>query len=721
MNKDFAQNGAIDFAGWLDVAEGRHVDPYTLWTLQTRFRQFLSGRDGATAPQVIDFLVELDQPLNKVEPMWPRVEPKGDAQAGQGAPSGPPLRVQVPEIYRQPIPGPTGSQCDWSHHVTARLPMKGNLQGEGMQEVSNAVVGLMLLSGVKRAQIGFPRAAMAGELPEVPPPMNTISAKAGLLKAEPPKVVLGVLEDGCPFGHASLLRARHSTRVAALWDQSTQNCTGSDAPEGLGYGRHRVQSQLNQLLRDHKEGEGVDEESLYADPRALQNRLRDCGSHAAAVVTLFAGRRAHLPSRPVGMPRERDEASKAPIVAVQFPIEQIDVAGARWLVVRALDGLRYLCQSAAGLAPKLQAPPPLVINMSYGSVTGAHDGTALLETAMDELVRAYGELGIVLAAGNAYGTRRDADSELGRRASGCHAESLLPPGESKTFGLYVPPDKSIESYLELWFEDQDKKFTEEQFLEREDVDIEVHPPVGQTLRVEGFPGLAFDNIDSDKTTAGLICFRRVAQSRLRSMALLVVSATQISSTRVEVASGLWTVKVKNKGSRRLRVQGWVERDLVPRTSRTSQAARLIALPDAEAAPPSDGNTLNNVATGDLVFRAGALSGLGEEEKRIRSKKGVSSDQMAPSPYTSAGREGGALPQLSAVADESPVSAGIRVSGNNSACVLRMNGTSVAAPQAARWLAGELVRGRKVKVILDDLKANSYMGGNDTRRGTRVPP
>lgn len=699
MDSDFIHNGAWDFRRWVRLGE-RHVDPYVLWTLQTKFRQFPAVRnpDGSPEERVIDFLVELDRPLSELGPSWPGPED------GEGP--------RVPRIYREPIPGPSCAQGVSARHITIRLYKK-----DDPQQLADAVLELILLSAIARAQIGVPRAAMAGEAPPLPPAGKAPNAIAGSIQRAPPRLVLGVLEDGCPFGHAALLSGTHATRVAALWDQSTRGSDGRDAPDDYGYGTHRTQAQLDALLREHVDGGAVDEESLYADPRALQERLQGYGSHAASVVTLLAGRRDGLPTRPAGMPGAADAASRAPLVAVQFPIEQINVAGARWLVVRALDGLRYLCRSAADLVPRGTPPPPLVINVSYGSIIGAHDGTALLETAMDELVGAYGELGIVLAAGNSHGTKRDPETELERRASGCHATGELPRGGDTCFGFYVPPDKSIESYLELWFEDPGRRADEAQFLAPDEVEIEVQPPVGRPLAIRHLPGMAFDDALPENTTAGLIGFPRVAQSRLRSMALLVVAATQISSTRVEVASGLWTVRVGNRSQRALRVQAWVERDLVPRTSRSSQAARLIALPDPApgAAELTDSNTINNIATGSLVFRAGALMGVGEDPDGMSP----CTRELAPSPYTSAARESSAGPELSAVADDDRVNAGTRVSGNTSACVLRMNGTSVAAPQAARWLADELAAGRTVAQVRADLQS-APPPERDARRGRLVP-
>ena len=352
------------------------------------------------------------------------------------------------------------------------------------------------------------------------------------------------------------------------------------------------------------------------------------------------------------------------------------------------------------------APLPLVVNISYGSVVGAHDGTALLETAMADLAEAHGRMAIVLAAGNSHGTQRDGEATdvQQRLPSGRHAECRsLRPGGATTMQLYVPPGKPIETYLEIWFDVVGAQAAAEQFLDDAEVAVEVRSPTGALLQIKRLPGAAFDDPRPAHTAAGLLGFARVAQSRLRSMVLLVVASTQVSSQRVEVPSGVWRVRVGNRGLRTLRVQAWVERDMQPR-GRTSQAARLLpgAAGDAEAAELNDDNSFNNIATGAQVFRVGALTWLG------RGRDG----RPRVSAYSSAAGRGQPGPELAAIADMSPALPGVRVSGNTSAAVARMNGTSVAAPQAARWIANQLADNQTLAQIRRRIRASK----GDARRG-----
>ena len=704
----------LDWRAWLQdiAASPNQIDPYTLWSIQTAFRQHL--RRGSAELEVMDFLVELDQPYAEAAKDWP---------AG----------LQVPEIYAQAMPGSERT----ASHVTVRLHVPSSLT-----ELAGAIWKLVLRKEVRRAQIGFPRAAFAGEHAVPAPPPATQRLDNGDATAAPapaPSVLLGVFEDACPFGHAAL-RSGDTTRVVALWDQGL-SAKGSDLPPvELGYGRVRSQAQLQTLLQKHSDAWGVDEEALYGDPAALQPRLRSHGSHAAAVIGLLAGRRASLPSHPSssddpadaeqGSHRRQnpadDAAALAPLAVVQFPREQIDIAGARWMVVRALDGLRFLAQTSAQLAPEGQAPVPLVVNLSYGGVVGAHDGTGILETAMAELAQAHGRLAIVLAAGNSHGTQRvgDAADVRSRRSSGRHAEcAALLPGKCMSLTLYVPPNKPIETCLEIWFDDAVTNGAG-LILHADELTVEVTAPNGRRLCVDHLPGVDFDDPLPRHTSAGLIGLRQVAQSHLSSMVLLVVSATQISSKRVEVPSGAWLVRLHNRGEREIRVQAWVERDMLPGGGRSTQAARLLGresgeLPgggrstqaarllgreagDVHEAVLTDVNTFSNIATGEQVFRVGALTWLSE------------TGRTSVSAYSSQAQHGRPGPEFSAVADMSPALPGIRVSGNTSASAGRMNGTSMAAPQAARWIANQLAEGMSLRQIRTPPRDSK----GDGRRGKR---
>jgi hypothetical protein len=407
---------------------------------------------------------------------------------------------------------------------------------------------------------------------------------------------------------------------------------------------------------------------------------------------------------------EEDDASQAPLVVVQFPNEELGVQLARWMVVRALDGLRYMARLSARLAGPGEPPVPLVVNISYGSVIGGHDGTALLESAMDELIAAHGEMAVVLAAGNLYGRQRDREHAAlcDRLPSGRHAQAhLRADGGTARLGLYLPPDKSIESHLEIWLaRSKNGERAEDPFLQSGEIAVKLIPPAGTGLPSvdAGCPDLQLS--PGYPPIYALFVLPRAAQSTEQSLVSLTVAATRISDNPLDgrpAPSGLWTLEIVNKGEHELALDAWVERDILPGKARRQQAARLVELEQAGVKTLNDKNTFNNIATGKLTFRAGAIEAQLDERGRYRISR-----------YSSAAANLSKGPEFSAVADTSAVLPGIRVSGSTGGSTVRVNGTSLAAPQAARWIANQLADGASMATVR--ARISQYRSPDGDRRG-----
>src|SRR5207244_3651801 len=93
------------------------------------------------------------------------------------------------------------------------------------------------------------------------------------------------------------------------------------------------------------------------------------------------------------------------------------------LAKATIDSYLSACQRAGLVAKKCGTGPlPIVVNLSYGINHGPHDGTSLLEEAIDALTllrRTENAFTMVLAAGNSHLTR-------------CHAHFELKPGTSQS-------------------------------------------------------------------------------------------------------------------------------------------------------------------------------------------------------------------------------------------------------------------------------------------------
>lgn len=721
-------------AGWLDIPQWTAVfadydiDPYVLWALATEFRGF--GR-GGKYPGVLNLIAELETPL-------------GDKDSAAffeslNRSNQHPLKGYVPAAYFAPYPGnnPAGTR-----YVTLRLDVAAAVGasaggGEpvpaaGWQEtepsaderkwigqvIAELLLRLIRQSPIRRVQLGHSRGDFcpdrAPEGAAFPGPVSEV-----------PEVLLASVEDTCPFFHAALRAdpVTCATRVAVLWDQSVIAPQPRAVPHGFPYGTQWFQSDLNALATALNAG--TDEQDLADawERAAVANgrfaSLRPRASHGAAVLGLLAGRRA-APALPMGgvLPGEGeswqptvcagdDAAAAAPLAVVQLPREQTQVSSGRWLAPHLLDALRYLlgwawsfrANTAAG-----EAPPPLVVNVSYGSQTGPHDGTGILECAMDEMCDHYGaDLALVLAAGNSHGSERDADDDSRILPGGIHGRATLPEGGKARFGLRVPPDKQHETALELWFD--------RRLADGEQLVVRLWKPGSSTAVGDlsvSLPGSRWLSDGSGKVIAGVMALNRVPQSTTKAMALVMVAATQMSTRHPEAPAGEWQLEVEVTGLSHppLALDLWVERDDTVVGASRGQQARLRVLSGGKL---TDEATFTHVAHGARPVVVTAL--------RARDQAGTTAAAQ-PSVYSSAGRAHN--PQrcadFSALVDPLRWAHGMRVMGNHSGVTVRANGTSLAAPQAARWLANQLAAGKSLTWVRGQIGAS----GPTARVGKVVP-
>jgi hypothetical protein len=224
---------------------------------------------------------------------------------------------------------------------------------------------LQALAGqVKRFKLGM---AMDGyEPPTAPRPSRHCSAR----------VVIGIIDDFVAFAHPAFAAANGDSRVRFVWSQDAKAPASRaagfwQAAQHLGYGHELVVA------------------SAEAYPAVLPR-----ATHGTHVADLAAG---HWP----------DAAEQAPdIVAVHLPRRGVDDTSGSALKMQALDALHYIIERAGPQAG-------VVVNLSYGTMAGAHDGKSILELAIDELIDLLeGRLHVVLPAGNSYDARCHAVLDL---------------------------------------------------------------------------------------------------------------------------------------------------------------------------------------------------------------------------------------------------------------------------------------------------------------------
>ena len=250
------------------------------------------------------------------------------------------------------------------------------------------------------------------------------------LAANPPNAaIVAVIDDGLAFAHQRFRDVAGGTRFKYFWNQDDN--TGINPPPGFGWGRELRQGEIDTLLTTCTHSGIVDEEKLY----------RLAGQTLAAQRTKHG---THVMDLACGMDPQQVTAQSPYLIGVQLPRWVTAETSGAWLTPAVLDALNYVLQRADEIAAlENTAPLPVVVNFSYGTIAGPHDGTALLEQAIDQLIASRATpLRGVLPAGNHYLARCHARFHMAA------AKPLSHPVEPLQWR--VQPDDQSASFVEIW-------------------------------------------------------------------------------------------------------------------------------------------------------------------------------------------------------------------------------------------------------------------------------
>lgn len=487
------------------------------------------------------------------------------------------------------------------------------------------------------------------------PAVAPAAPASGARLSQTGRTVIGVIDDGFAFANRHFLDEAGQTRVLRLWQQDV--CHG---PEMIGwrlpagwYGRELGREAIDDLRARY----GRDEVGLYRGIGYLHPTARSY--HGTHVLDLAAGwpdplqrlrtRHAARGEANAAERGKRDAAASADLVLVQLPtLTSLDTSGAS-LAGFVLDAIHYILQQAAGAK--------VVINLSYGAHAGPHDGSSFLESAMQELLTAVNRtplpgtsrrrLDIVVPAGNAH-------------ESCCHASATIGRLDSTRLHWQILPDDPTDSFLEIWLPNGGE------------LAITVTPPGGR--RTEPIHvGSAWVDGEGERRRFAVIYPRRCALGGAESgsMALIAVAPTRLRGTGPMAPHGIWEIGLRAV-DQPVDFHAWIERDdAVFGAHHGGRQSRFVRGATAE-------RTLNSIGTleADGFWVVGGLRRSDGELARY-SGAGTNRDP----------RRRAFGPDRVTWCEESRCLQGLPAAGSLGMSVVRMNGTSVAAPLVARQLAG----------------------------------
>jgi hypothetical protein len=496
--------------------------------------------------------------------------------------------------------------------------------------------------------------------------------------------VLGLIDGGLALANAAFRDARGRTRVKHFWRQDScyggpwpgQNHHGDGhvpldparagpTPPDMGYGHALDQTAINAAIaRFTPSGGSLDEGALY---RHLQ--LWDLArpvNHGTHVMSLAAGSATpHLPPE--------DAASQCELITVQLDWSNIlDTSGGA-MNVSVLDALMFIL---ARCAPSAE----VVVNISWGTLAGPHDGSSVLEAAMDQVIDLCGErLQITVPGGNAYQSRT-------------HANAELSPGRHCDLRWRLQPDDRTQSFLEIWLPDA-----------ADAVAIQVTPPGAS----EPLPALRLGEAGvwmgkghrAAHPVCALIVPQRSALGAHGTCALLALAPTfSWEADTATAPCGAWRVRITNEGYSTWPFDAYIERDDVALGQHTGArqsyfedatydtSGNLGSFVDdpANPTPIRRSGTFNSLSTGQRTVSVGGTRRAFDPTQGSLSRFARYSPQV-PDPDAARPQRPRVkkVPDTLQPSDDNAALWGVLGSGSLSDSMARLAGTSSSAPQEAR--------------------------------------
>ena len=313
-------------------------------------------------------------------------------------------------------------------------------------------------------------------------------------------VVIGLIDWGCDFAHHDFINADGTSRIIAIWDQGHKK--NSHSPHPFEYGKLFVRDMINKALKT-----STPYQQLGYHPGLTDKQGR--GMHGTHVMGIAAAN---------GSSGVKGIAPEAEIIFVHLAAN--DSSGEYNLgdSVRVLEAIDFIKKTAG--------KKPLSINLSIGKHGGPHDGSTLVEIAIDEFLEENNNTAVCQSAGNYYNTST-------------HCSGLVIPGEP--YPIYFKTDKAdvTPNEIEIWYPGKDE--------------FEV------TLSNDNFPLKKFSctidhstNISFNGETVGTIYHRSDEPNNHKNHIDIFLFT--------HAPAGNWTIELTSKKIIDGRFDAWIERD-----------------------------------------------------------------------------------------------------------------------------------------------------------------
>ena len=384
-------------------------------------------------------------------------------------------------------------------------------------------------------------------------------------------VLVGIIDSGIDYTHPDFCNEDGTTRIMALWDQSSSFGT---PPEGYQLGTLFSKEQIDLALQEEQ----------VSDQRRIvpEVDLSGHGTHVAGIAC-GNGRASNGKYRGVAY-----ESELVVVKLAEVRSERIEVSGTASLM-EAID----FCIRFA-----MERNQPLALNLSYGTNEGAHNGKSLLETYINTVIR-MAKCVICVGTGN---------EGVGRK----HAGGRLENGETVELELAIEgTEKSLQ--LELW-----KNYPDEFLVEIESPSgMTVSFPFGEGERVTAF-GSSFLYSAWGKTV-------RLREAELEGFWSSPTIYQNLAEFRLSITAfgerlgvGIWKIRLISEQIVKGEYDIWILRGI-----ESSQSGFIISSPFRTLTIPSTAENVISVGAYDVGnFQVAPFSGRGEARELGRTKPDI---------------------------------------------------------------------------------------------------
>ncbi len=178
--------------------------------------------------------------------------------------------------------------------------------------------------------------------------------------------IVGIIDSGIDYTHPDFRSEDNLSRILYIWDQTGTGPPPSGFTQGTEYNRTQIDEALQSAV-----------------PFSVIPPMDTVG-HGTAVAGIAAGN-----GRASGG-QEQGAAPEASLIVVRLG-QQGGRSFAR--TTEIMRALKYIFDKAQSL------DRPLAVNLSFGTNNGAHDGSSLFETYIDDMAQKW-KAAIVVASGN---------------------------------------------------------------------------------------------------------------------------------------------------------------------------------------------------------------------------------------------------------------------------------------------------------------------------------